>query len=399
MAALLRKKKGKAPATSSSEAPLFKTLYHEAHYKRFFIVMEVLQEARIEVDDDSLAPMAIQIKTRKWQKLTRPNLNVGYSLVREFYTNAWRTDADKKSPPPYTTQVRGAEISFASDDIRRVFKLRKTPLPNAPSYHDRKANNDLRLEEVLACLCKERAQWVLHTDRRPHFLRRADLQPMARGWYEFVCRSIIPTTNRSEVTVERAVLIHSIIIGEDIRVEEIIADQIYKHVNKTNLRSKLPFPGLISLLCQEKKVSIPGDTLIPHECGINGELMGRQWFDEAQAENQKGFGEINTRMNQMDDHLSYLCYTHQIANESMFFPYQNTMRQFREMEHQQIPINLANLNAHRAKEEEMHQERMRYEKVLEEEAAQRAKELNKGEVREEENETDEEETEDEGDKW
>ncbi|MED6223621.1 hypothetical protein PIB30_075785 [Stylosanthes scabra] len=392
MAALLRKKKGKTQVTSSSEAPLFKTLYHEAHYKRFFIAREVLPEARIEVDDDSLTPMAIQIKTRKWQKLTRPNLNVGYSLVREFYANAWRIDADKKSPPPYTTQVRGAEISFAPDDIRRVFKLRETPLPNAPSYHDRKANNDLRLEEVLACLCEERAQWVLHADGRPHFLRRADLQPMAGGWYEFVCRSIIPTTNRSEVTVERAVLIYSIIIGEDIRVEEIIADQIYKHVNKTNLRSKLPFPCLISLLCQEKKVSIPGDTLIPHECGINEELMGRvretrepreprrqqqarqeeqpqqqhfqqpqfppkfmenfnstmatmqqhydqkwdafqQRFDEAQAENRKCFGEINTRMNQMDDQLSYLCYTHQIANESIFFPYQNTMRQFREMEY------------------------------------------------------------------
>ncbi|MED6175032.1 hypothetical protein PIB30_074724 [Stylosanthes scabra] len=259
MAAQLRKKKGKAPATSSSETPLFKTLYHEAHYKRFFIAREVLPEARIEVDDDSLAPMAIQIKTRK-----------------EFYANAWRTDADKKSPPPYITQFRGAEISFAPNDIRRVFKLRETPLPNAPSYHDRKANNDLRLEEVLACLCEERAQWVLHADGRPHFLRRADLQLMARGWYEFVCISIIPTTNHFEVTVERAVLIHSIIIGEDIRVEEIIADQIYKHVNKTNLRSKLPFPGLISLLCQEKKVSIPGDTLIPNECGINGELMGRE---------------------------------------------------------------------------------------------------------------------------
>ncbi|MED6150960.1 hypothetical protein PIB30_077686 [Stylosanthes scabra] len=275
VATLLRKKKGKAPATSSSEAPLFKTLYHEAHYKRFFIAREVLPEAKIEVDDDSLAPMATQIKIRKWQKLTKPNLNVGNSLVREFYANAWRTDAEKKSPPPYTTQVRGAEISFASDDIRRVFKLRETPLSNAPSYHDRKANNDLRLEEVLDCLCEERAQWVLHRDGRPHFLRRTDLQPMARGWYEFVCRSIIPTTNRFEVTVERAVLIHSIIIGEDIRVEEIIADQIYKHVNKTNLRSKLPFPGLISLLCQEKKVSIPRDTLIPRESGINGELTGR----------------------------------------------------------------------------------------------------------------------------
>ncbi|MED6199792.1 hypothetical protein PIB30_079178 [Stylosanthes scabra] len=141
-----KEEKGKAPATSSSKAPLFKTLYHEAHYKRFFIAREVLPEAKIEVDDDSLAPMAAQIKTRKWQKLTRPTLNAGYSLVRQFYGNAWRTDAKKKSSLPYTTQVRGAEISFAPDDIRRVFKLRETPLPNAPSYHDRKANNDLRLE-------------------------------------------------------------------------------------------------------------------------------------------------------------------------------------------------------------------------------------------------------------
>ncbi|MED6177829.1 hypothetical protein PIB30_101728, partial [Stylosanthes scabra] len=99
----------------------------------------------------------------------------------------------------------------------------------------------------------------------------------------------------------------------------------------------------------------------------------------------------------MDDQLSYLCYTHQIANESMFFPYQNTMRQFREIEHQQIPIKLANLNAHRAKEEEMRQKIMSYEKVLEKAATQRAKELNKGKVREEENETDDAETEDEGD--
>ncbi|MED6198815.1 hypothetical protein PIB30_070051 [Stylosanthes scabra] len=205
-------------------------------------------------------PWQSKSKQGSGKKLTRPTLNVGYSLVRELYANAWRTDAEKKSPPPYTTQVRGAKISFAPDDIRRVFKLRETPLPNAPSYHDRKANNDLRLEEVLAYLCEDGAQWVLHRDGRPHFLRRTDLQPMARGWYEFVCRSIIPTTNRSEVTVERAVLIHSIIIGEDIR---------------TNLRSKLPFPGLISLLCQEKKVSIPRDTLIPRESGINGELMGR----------------------------------------------------------------------------------------------------------------------------
>ncbi|MED6187594.1 hypothetical protein PIB30_077919 [Stylosanthes scabra] len=93
---------------------------------------------------------------------------------------------------------------------------------------ERKARKDYRLDHVLEDLCIIGADWVRHKDRRPHYLRRADLEPMTKGWYEFICRSILPTTNRSELTVEWAVLIHSIIIGENINVEEIIADQIYK---------------------------------------------------------------------------------------------------------------------------------------------------------------------------
>ncbi|MED6151358.1 hypothetical protein PIB30_081736 [Stylosanthes scabra] len=99
------------------------------------------------------------------------------------------------------------------------------------------------LDEVLACLYVEGAQWIQHPDGRPHFLRRTDLQPMAKG--------------------------------EDIQVDEIIDEQMYKFVNKTNIRSKLPFPSVISLLCKEAKASIPGDTLIPQEVPICGKTMGR----------------------------------------------------------------------------------------------------------------------------
>ncbi|MED6214974.1 hypothetical protein PIB30_108678, partial [Stylosanthes scabra] len=132
------------------------------------------------------------------------------------------------------------------------------------------------LDDVSRDLCIEGAQWVFHDDgRRHHFLRRTDLKPMARGWYEFVIRSIMPTGNRSEVTVERAVLIHSIILGEDIQVDEIIAEQIYKFVNKTGIRTKCPFPGVIKCLCDEKKVSILEDTMIPVEPHINSKWMER----------------------------------------------------------------------------------------------------------------------------
>ncbi|MED6125061.1 hypothetical protein PIB30_064907 [Stylosanthes scabra] len=382
------KRKGKAPA-STSEAPRFKTLYHESHFNKFFTASEVLPEIRIKIDDDALTPISAQINLRKWQMLTR----------------------------------RGAPSQRGSQRPGPGDCLPKTHV----SYHDRKTNTNLRLDEVLACLCVEGAQWVRHPDGRPHFLRRTDLQPMARGWYEFVCRSIMPTTNRSKVNVERAVLIHAIIIGEDIQVDEIIAEQMYKFVNKTNTRSKLHFPSVIGLLCKEAKVIIPGDTLIPQEDPLDGVAMGRvtgpreprqhqqveeeacqqqpqqfqpqqnlppnfmasfnntmatmqqhydqrwdtlqQKFDDAQEENRRNFGTINQRMNQMDDQLSFLCYSHQMANESM------------------------------AREEEIRQEKMRYEKVLEEAAAEKVKEQNKGKARGFEEDYDDEETEDEGGEW
>ncbi|MED6165368.1 hypothetical protein PIB30_098922 [Stylosanthes scabra] len=149
--------------------------------------------------------------------------------------------------------VRGIDISFAPSNIKRVLRLRKDPLPNAASYHERKANKDYRLEHVLEDLCIEGADW-----------------------YDFICRSILPTTNRSELTVERAVLIHSIIIGENINVEEIIADQIYKFVYKTDLSSSLHFPSIIAALCADAKVpAIKDDTLIPQEPLIMGVAMTR----------------------------------------------------------------------------------------------------------------------------
>ncbi|MED6189248.1 hypothetical protein PIB30_093970 [Stylosanthes scabra] len=256
---------------------------------------------------------------------------------------------------------------------------------------------------------------------------------MARGWHDFVCKSIMPTTSWSELTVDRAVLIHSIMIGEDIRVEEIIADQIYKFVNKKNIRSKLAFPGIIALLCREAKVKVPGDTFIPQEPGIDAEAMARvreprqpreprqqratapqqppqqqpqpqvqqqefppnfythfdasmlhiyRRLDQQQEESRKSFEAINTRMDRMDDQLSFMCYSNQMVNETMYYPYQNTARQFREMEAQGVPVTIANLAIHRHREEEMNQERMRHNQTVQEAAAEKARDANKGKVRE-----------------
>ncbi|MED6177866.1 hypothetical protein PIB30_102093 [Stylosanthes scabra] len=239
-----RKRKGKAVSSSNQVTPRFKTLYHEAHFNSNLSARRILPELILQANEHVFNPIRFQIHQRKWEKFTKPIQAVGHLMVK--------------------------------DNIKRVLKLRKDPIPNAPSYHERKANDDFRLDHILYDMCEEGEEWVRHRDGRPHYLRRSDLEPIPKGWYEFVCRSILPTTNRSELTVERAMLIHSIIIGENINVEEIIAEQIYKFVYKTDISSSLPFPSIIAALCADAKIpAISDDTLIPQEPPIVADAMAR----------------------------------------------------------------------------------------------------------------------------
>ncbi|MED6225640.1 hypothetical protein PIB30_095544 [Stylosanthes scabra] len=237
-----RKRKGKAVSSSSQVTPRFKSLYHEAHFNSKLSARRILPELILQADEHVFNPIRFQIHQRKWEKFTKPIQAVGHLMVKEFYANAWEPDKAKRKHLTYTSMVRGTEISFAPSNIKRVLKLRKDPIPNAPSYHERKANEDFRLDHILYDMCEEGVEWVRHRDGRPHYAER---------------------------------------------------------------------------------------------------LM---------------------------------------ADEDMLFPYRNTTRQFKEMEMQGIPVNMANLAIHRQREEEINQERMRSERILQETAAQQAR--NKGKSRE-----------------
>ncbi|MED6213275.1 hypothetical protein PIB30_091550 [Stylosanthes scabra] len=240
-------------------------------------------ELILQADENVFNPIRFQIHQRKWEKFTKPIQAVGHLMVKEFYANAWEPDKEKRKPHTYTSMVRGTEISFAPSNIKRVLKLKKDPLPDAPSYHERKANKDYRLDHILYDMCEKGAEWVRHRDGRPHYLRRSDLEPMTKdfssGFYTHFDTSM---------------------------------SQVYRRL------------------------------------------------DQQQEENRRSFEAINTRMDRMDDQLSFLCYSNQMANEQMLSPYQNTARQFKEMEMQGITVTMANSSIHRQREEEINQERMRY---------------------------------------
>ncbi|MED6163403.1 hypothetical protein PIB30_079660 [Stylosanthes scabra] len=89
---------------------------------------------------------------------------------------------------------------------------------------------------------------------RPIQLRILDLFPVARGWQEFIINNIIPTGNKSEITIGRAVLIHCIMRGEDVRAEELITDSIAIIAQGLESNCQLGFPSTIYKLCKEAGV-------------------------------------------------------------------------------------------------------------------------------------------------
>ncbi|MED6150879.1 hypothetical protein PIB30_076865 [Stylosanthes scabra] len=93
-------------------------------------------------------------------------------------------------------------------------------------YKTRQAT-DQKLDEVLADLCIPGANWKLSSGQPavPIQLRRTELYPLAKGWQEFIIHSLVPMGNK-EITIARAILIHSIMRGEEVRAEDIIFDNM-----------------------------------------------------------------------------------------------------------------------------------------------------------------------------
>ncbi|MED6163303.1 hypothetical protein PIB30_078523 [Stylosanthes scabra] len=187
-----------------------------------------------------------QISLRRWRRLSKPRTKISKALVHKFYANAVRTEEELASGEdyPYTSFVRGKEVDFSAAKIREVLRIRVLKQISK--------QGKWRIKDI----CMLGARWKISSSQPPHpiQLRRQDLTPVARGWAEFIIHSMIHTGNKSKITVARAVLIHSIIKGHDVKVEELIADNIAVLAEEVQGRSKLCFPSTIYRLCKEARV-------------------------------------------------------------------------------------------------------------------------------------------------
>ncbi|MED6175732.1 hypothetical protein PIB30_081133 [Stylosanthes scabra] len=197
----------------------------ESHARR----RKVIPEVGFNLNEGEYPQIMEQIMLRGWRRLAAPQTSVSKLLVQEFYANAAisNEEAAEQDELPYKNFVRGIQVDFSPSNIRRVMRFKEETAGAQTDYKTRQAM-DQRLDEVLADLCIQGATWKLSSGQPavPIQLRQTELHPLAKGWQEFIIHSLVPTGNKSEVTIARAILIHCIIRGEEVRVEDIIADNM-----------------------------------------------------------------------------------------------------------------------------------------------------------------------------
>ncbi|MED6214183.1 hypothetical protein PIB30_100417, partial [Stylosanthes scabra] len=226
-------------ASSSSVSVLdnhrFKSAFNEELYNSIVKSKKVIAECYIDLDEDEYPEVKEQISLRGWRRLAAPKQEISINLIHEFYANAILTEEEMEEAGGHTfrSYVRGKVVDFSPENLRNVMRFRAQVQGAAIDFETRK-EHDQQLDQVLADLCIPGATWKLSTGqmRVPIQLRRQELNPVARGWHEFSIHSLIPSSNRLEIPVIRAILIHCIMRGEDIRAEDIIADKIRIQKNK-----------------------------------------------------------------------------------------------------------------------------------------------------------------------
>ncbi|MED6178582.1 hypothetical protein PIB30_108993, partial [Stylosanthes scabra] len=250
------KRKGKGKTDDDSDAfdsTRFKSPFHQNFFNTFVASKAIIQDATFNLQEVRYPQIVQQIDLRGWKRLNKPKNKISQSIIREFYSNA-RVDPDTESGPRFHTFVRGVLMKFSYEKVKQVMKF-KGSLNTEMSYKTRMIPANLDPDAIIRDLCVEGAVWELGAQNNSRILKRTDLIPIAKCWHEFIIHNILPTKNQSEITLDRAVLIHCIMQGQEVRVEKLIVDSMMKVINKLHFpKTPLALPNIIARLCDEMEV-------------------------------------------------------------------------------------------------------------------------------------------------
>ncbi|MED6200756.1 hypothetical protein PIB30_088353 [Stylosanthes scabra] len=244
------------------DAHRFRMAHNEQLFDSYAWRRKVIPEVGFNLEDDEYPKIMEQIALRCWRRLAAPRTDISKLLVQEFYANAVVSDEEAVAQEelPYKSFVRGKEIDFSPTNIRRVMRFKRKTASALTDYKTCQALNQ-RLDE-----------------------------PLARGWQEFIIHSLVPTGNKSEFTISRAILIHTIMQGEDVRAEEVIAENMVTITQGLGSKGNLAHPSTIYKLCKEAGVPLRGfarTPRIPSLSYITAKMMETIRFPRHQPQQQE----------------------------------------------------------------------------------------------------------------
>ncbi|MED6164261.1 hypothetical protein PIB30_087993, partial [Stylosanthes scabra] len=119
-------------ASSSSTANMvdehcFRALFNQNLFEDIVHRKKVTPEVNFDLEDEEYPAIREQIAFRGWRRLASPRSMISKLLIQELYANAVQTEEEMEQDEqyPYKSYVRGVEVDFSPENIRRVLRFKE----------------------------------------------------------------------------------------------------------------------------------------------------------------------------------------------------------------------------------------------------------------------------------
>ncbi|KEH18008.1 hypothetical protein MTR_8g009850 [Medicago truncatula] len=207
-------------SSSSFDSLRFISLVHQERYSKFLAYKKFELEKNFRLEGDKLSDIQAVITTRGWGELTSFAKEASTTLAKEFFANAYiglaKEDGNYKNDlMKFTSFVRGKKYSVRLRPIGLGFR---------------------------------------NKDGTPRKLHSTDLTPIAKAWATFVLHTLLPCSNVSDLTIQKATLLTAILKGEPVNVGRLLVNDLWATANNSSPTSYISHASLINKLCEWVRV-------------------------------------------------------------------------------------------------------------------------------------------------
>ncbi|KAG8364798.1 hypothetical protein BUALT_Bualt18G0036200 [Buddleja alternifolia] len=228
---------------------------------------------RVVIKERSFAPSAqtavkARIEFHKLDYFCGPLEPIRLPWIQEFYgAGAYLSITDKASWKAHTIEVRDHRVNFDTIALTTCFGMTIPQICGCLDLYKLDGTYTVSLDEVLSVIAIKGSTW----SEGDSYLPRRILLPEAAFWLNFIRFNLLPSSNRSELNKDRALLIFTIMTERPINFVGLIHQTFLGHIKRFGLEflplvdpaqakrkrgestnpKKIPFifPSLITALC------------------------------------------------------------------------------------------------------------------------------------------------------